>query len=1077
MTGWRWFDRRRARAYAATVTGTAARVAAAVGLLLLLPGGAPGLSAATRGDASAGAEATHGDTAPVAEAPEAESATMRSIETDIHAGVATLADDEMEGRGLGTKGIKAAAAWIEARLEGNGIDPAFAGGYRQPFKVKTGVRLLWGNRLDGVATDDWSPLGFSSPGEFAGPLVFAGYGIEAPEIGYRELDGLDLKGKVVLMLRYEPQERDEASPFDGKRPSRWSALRYKVLQARERGAAAVVFVTGPLQDEGKDKIPALKNDGPESPAGLPVLQVKLSVARRWLAPAGIDLDAFQRDVDRDLAPRSRDTGLRVAGKVAVEPIYTDAENVAGVIRGRGALAGECIVLGAHYDHLGMGGERSMRPNVSAVHNGADDNASGVASILSIAGRLKRRMAALRSHRTVVLAFFSGEEVGLAGSSAFVADPPFPLDHTIAMINLDMVGHLRDDTLVALGSDSAPEWGGEIDRALVAVPGLKVSGHGDGYGPSDQTSFYASSVPVLQLFTGATEEYHTPDDDTDTLNYPGAARVARFTLALATVLAEGPEKLTWVRSGAGPTMAGDSRGYGAYLGTIPDYRAMEATEGGVLLGDVRAGGPADRAGIRGGDRIVEMAGTRIENLYDMTYALQDHKPEDTIDVVVLRDGKRLTLRATLGDRAKMNQAPAPAAPGKDAAPSANENATSPHDGGAAPAKDGAAQENAAPAKEQVPPPHEAPAAPAAKETAASPHDSGTAPGGKEAAGGIAPFYENRPGPAFVIGAGKPFEKSFDGERHLRDVRQLTFGGENAEAYFSPDGRHLIFQSTPRGAACDQEYTMDLATGEVRRVSSGKGRTTCGYYDWPEADRIIYASTEGGGDACPPPPDYSKGYVWALYDSYDIYEARPDGSDTRPLIVSPGYDAEATWCHRGGRFVFTSTRDGDIDLYVSDEAGNIKRLTSEPGYDGGAFFSPDCSEIVWRASRPQGKELEDYRALLQEGFIRPHTLEIYVMKSDGTGVRQITHNGAANFCPYFSPDGRKVIYASNAGSRDGREFDLWLVDAQGGEPERITTAPGFDGFPQWSPDGLYLVWGSNRADPASHETNLFIARWAD
>jgi Tol biopolymer transport system component len=470
--------------------------------------------------------------------------------------------------------------------------------------------------------------------------------------------------------------------------------------------------------------------------------------------------------------------------------------------------------------------------------------------------------------------------------------------------------------------------------------------------------------------------------------------------------------------------------------------MESEGGGVLLADVRAGGPADRAGLRGGDRIVSMAGTRIENLYDMTYALQDHKPGETIEVVVLRGAGRLALRATLGDRARMGQEPGAASPVAAAGPA------SPH-------------------PEPPVAPHPEPAgAPGGEAKSAAP------------AASIAPFCEGRPGPGFRIGAGRPFDRTFPGERHLADIRQLTFGGENAEGYWSPDGKHLIFQSTPKGAGCDQEFVMDLASGDVRRVSSGKGRTTCGYYDWPEADRIIYSSTEGGGDACPPPPDYSKGYVWALYDSYDIYEARPDGSGARRLTTTPGYDAEATWCHRGGKIVFTSVRDGDIDLYVMDETGGgVTRLTREEGYDGGAFFSPDCSEIVWRASRPQGAELEEYRALLKQGLVRPHTLEIYLMKADGTGRRQVTSNGAANFCPTFTADGAKILFASNVGSKDGREFDLWLVDKAGGEPERITEAPGFDGFPQFSPDGRFLVWASNRADPASHETNLFVARWVE
>jgi Tol biopolymer transport system component len=429
---------------------------------------------------------------------------------------------------------------------------------------------------------------------------------------------------------------------------------------------------------------------------------------------------------------------------------------------------------------------------------------------------------------------------------------------------------------------------------------------------------------------------------------------------------------------------------------------------------------------------------------MSYALQDHKPDDTIAVVVVRAGARVTLKATLGDRARMVTDPAAAAAHAAPAVAAAPSAVAP----AAVAPAPAASPAAAPSGEASPP-----------------------------ASGIAPFYEGRPGPEFVVGAGKPFAATFAGERHLKEIRQLTFGGENAEAYFAPDGRRLIFQSTPKGAGCDQEYTMDLATGEVRRVSSGRGRTTCGYYDWPEADRIVYSSTEAGGDACPPPPDYSKGYVWAIYPTYDIWEADPDGSNAKRLTDSPGYDAETTWCHRGGRMVFTSTRDGDLDLYSMDEAGNVKRLTSEPGYDGGAFYSPDCSEIVWRASRPQGAELDEYRALLKQNLVRPHTLEIYVMKADGTARRQLTSNGAANFGPSFTADGRKVIYASNVGSADGREFDLWLVDEKGGEPERITTAPGFDGFPVFSPDGRFFVWASNRADPPSHETNLFIARWAE
>ena len=928
----------------------------------------------------------------------AETALTARIERDVRA----LASDEMEGRGLSTKGIERAAAWIEKRFRELPLEPAFGTSYRQRFSVKTGVSRAEGNELSGAAAEDWTPLASSSSGAFDGEVAFVGYGIEAAPLAYRELSAVDLKGKVALMLRYEPQEKDESSRFDGRRPSRWSAIRYKVHQARERGAVAVVFVTGPLQEPEQDKLPALSNDGPESAAGIPVIQVRRALAEKWLAPAGIDLAAFQKAVDSDVRPRSVGSiGIRARGRVALHATQSPTSNVAARLPGRGKLANEAIVIGAHYDHLGWGGNGSMRPNERAIHNGADDNASGTAAVLAAAARLAELARDSSNRRTVYFVLFSGEEAGLAGSSHFVAHPPAPVGSIRAMVNLDMVGRLRDDQLIAFGADSAPEWAGAIDSIGRSL-GLKVTSKGDGYGPSDQTSFYAVKVPVVHFFTGAHEQYHTPEDDAGTVDAAGAARIAEMTARLGEKLASGELTPAYAAAAAAPAMQGDSRGYGAYLGTIPDYRAMEDSTGGVLLGDVRPGGPAARAGIRGGDRIVEMAGTRIENLYDMTFALQDHKPGETIDVVVLRDGSRVTLRATLGSRSGSVE-PSPGSPS----------------------------------------PHGAPPASASR----------------------------------GIGAGKPFDRRFEGERHLADVRQLTFGGENAEAYFSPDGTKLIFQSTPPGGSCDQQFVLDLATGEQKRVSSGRGRTTCGYFRYPAGDRIVYASTEAASDTCPPPPDRSKGYVWAVYEAYDLFEAMPDGSGARRITQTPGYDAEATWCPKGGKLVFTSARDGDLDLYEMSENGNVKRLTSTPGYDGGAFYSPDCSEIVWRASRPTGTALGEFRDLLSKGLVRPTELELFLAKADGSGARQLTRNGAANFCPYFHPDGKRIIYSSNAGSKDGREFELWLLDKNGGEPERVTNAPGFDGFPQFSADGKWLVWGSNRANPTGHETNLFLARWIE
>ncbi|MGA8810034.1 MAG: M28 family peptidase [Thermoanaerobaculia bacterium] len=907
-------------------------------------------------------------------------------EPQLRKDVAFLAAPATEGRGINTNGIHKAADYIEGRLKSIGLQPAFGTSYREQFPIKTGVALGNGNKLEGVADGDWTPLGFSSPGAFAGPIAFVGYGIDATPIGYNDFDGIDLKGKVAVMLRYEPQEKDDTSKFDGRKPSRWSAMRYKVLQARERGAVAVIFTTGPLQDEGKDKVPPLVNDGPESPAGIPVLQVKTSVAEKWLG----DLTAWQKSVDADLKPRSKVLDARISGVADVKPQFVNAENLAGILPGRGALANQVVVLGAHYDHLGYGGQGSMKPNEHAIHPGADDNASGDAAVMAIAERLKTQLADVNNRRTVVVALFSGEEVGLAGSSWFVGHSPL-IPRVVAMINLDMVGQMRDNRLIVFGSDSAPQWKEVVDAAT-SFAKINVTSSGDGYGPSDQTSFYAKQIPVLHFFTGAHDRYHTPEDVAESLNYAGMEHVVDFGTSVMMHLASGRATPQYARAASAPAMEGDSRGYGAYLGTVPDYSAMAETTGGVLLADVRPGSPADKAGIRGKDRIVSIGGTRIENLYDMSYALQDHKPGDTVDIVVVREGQQKTLRATLTTRG----------------------------GGAVPA----------------------------------PKVS-----------------------SLVIKAGKPYEKTFDGEKHLKDIRQLTFGGENAEAYFTPDGTKIIYQATVPGAGCDQEYTMDLATGETKMVSSGKGRTTCGYFKYPQGDRIVYATTEGGAAECPAKPDMSKGYVWPVYPTFDIVEANVDGSNAKKITTTSGYDAEMTWCHQGGKMIFTSMRDGDLDLYEMDAAsGKVKRLTNTPGYDGGAFYNADCTQIVWRANHPVGPALDEYHALLAKDLVKPLHMELFLMNADGTNQRSITSNGAANFCPYFMNDGKRIIFASNVNTK-GFDFDLWTVGKDGQGRERITTAPGFDGFCVFSPDGQYLIWASSRAQPEGHEMNLFIAKWVE
>ncbi len=327
-------------------------------------------------------------------------------------------------------------------------------------------------------------------------------------------------------------------------------------------------------------------------------------------------------------------------------------------------------------------------------------------------------------------------------------------------------------------------------------------------------------------------------------------------------------------------------------------------------------------------------------------------------------------------------------------------------------------------------------------------------------------------------------AFSEEKHLRNIRQLTFGGQNAEAYFSSDDKYLIFQHQGDSVPCDQIYTIPVNTPDgkpatPKLVSTGKGRTTCSYF-FPSGDRILFSSTHAASPDCPPKPDYSKGYVWPIYDSYDIYTAKPDGSDLKQLTDTPGYDAEATITRDGKKIAFTSMRNGDLDIYVMDADGsNVKQLTHELGYDGGPFWSYDGKKIAYRAEHPKtADEIADYKKLLEEGKIKPGNLEIWVMDADGSSKRQVTHNGAANFAPYFTPDGKRIIFASNlADQKSARGFDLFIINVDGSHQERVTYYPDFDSFPMFSSDGRKLVWASNRNGKQPRETNIFIADWID
>ena len=330
----------------------------------------------------------------------------------------------------------------------------------------------------------------------------------------------------------------------------------------------------------------------------------------------------------------------------------------------------------------------------------------------------------------------------------------------------------------------------------------------------------------------------------------------------------------------------------------------------------------------------------------------------------------------------------------------------------------------------------------------------------------------PAPSSQEKGTKPIEF---GERHLKNVRQLTFGGLNAEAYWSPDGRRIIFQATREGLKCDQIFIMNADGSQVKMVSTGRGRTTCAYF-LPDGKRFLYASTHEAAPDCPPSPDRSRGYVWPVYASYDVYAADETGK-LRKLTDHPGYDAEATVNWRTRRIVWTALRDGDLNLYSMDLSGKkVKRLTSRLGYDGGAFFSPDGKKLVWRAHYPADPAAQqDYRSKLAQGLVTPMKMELMVAEADGRNPRQITSFGCASFAPSFTHDSRQIIFASNKQRCDSRNFELYLVNADGSGLEQITNSGGFNSFPMFSPDGNKLLFVSDRGARERYEFNIFVADW--
>jgi hypothetical protein len=519
------------------------------------------------------------------------------------------------------------------RFRALGLEPAGEdGGYLHAFDVPVAVEAEEGTELaiDGspVAADAFVPAGFSASASVAGPVVAAGYGIVSPDQEIDDYAGLDVTGKLVVVKRFTPE-----SVTDDTAKRRLSDLRSKAFTAREHGAAGLIVVDLPGEGVEEAPLPELRVDT-GSGAGIPVV-----IATREAA-GGL----FEAGTPGAEAALPHATRLTVALSRRDERTW----NVVGRLRAGAPEVSRrpgTVILGAHYDHLGFGGPESMAPGIVAPHNGADDNASGVAAVLEAA----RTLAARRSElgRDIVFVAFSGEESGVLGSTAFARHPPAGLDlsRALAMINLDMVGRLREK-LTVLGLESAAEWQGIVLPRCRELD-LPCALGGEAYGPSDHTPFYAAGVPVLYLFTGPHDDYHKPSDDWQKINAAGGARVSLLAADVAFDLTSRETPLTYERV-APPPPRGDSRSYGASLGVVPDYAGPGEGTSGMLLAGVRPGGPAEAAGMRRDDLLVELAGHEIRDVYDLVFVLRQAKPGQTTRAVVMRGGERVELTVTFGE---------------------------------------------------------------------------------------------------------------------------------------------------------------------------------------------------------------------------------------------------------------------------------------------------------------------------------------------------------------------------------------------------------------------------------------------
>ena len=565
--------------------------------------------------------------------------------------IKSLASPEMEGRGAGTKGLTRSEHLIEQRYKGLGLRPAGVNGYAQPFKVVTGARLksdnhfivqTAGSKKEIKIDQDFVPYSFSASGEVGAPLIFAGYGATADEFHYDDYADLDVKDKIVVVLRYEPSGFAEKSGNHGL--TQHSQLITKAINARNHGAKAVVVLNGKLGDGDEDLLSRFGSvSGPES-VGIVMAQVKNSVAESWFQSTGKSLKEVQEQINSTSKPASfafPDT-LHLWLHIDIETTRATVNNVLAWLPGQ---TDEYVMIGAHYDHLGRGNFDSLAPSqIGQVHPGADDNASGTAGVLELARLLARRGGKLK--RSILFMNFAGEELGLLGSAAWVKDPTRPLAKAVAMINMDMIGRIKDDKVYIGGVGTGSSFKSVLEQAQKDAS-FKIEYSAGGYSSSDHTSFVTKKIPVLFFFSGLHSDYHKPSDTWDKINAPSAARLLDMVGNVAVQLADATDAPAFqVVAEDKPPTGGGGGGYGPYFGSIPDFGQ---TENGVKFSDVKPNSPAAKAGLKAGDILVLFGDKPIKNLYDFTDALRRSKVGDVVDVKVMRDGQPVTASVKLEQR--------------------------------------------------------------------------------------------------------------------------------------------------------------------------------------------------------------------------------------------------------------------------------------------------------------------------------------------------------------------------------------------------------------------------------------------